>query len=144
MTKFLGKLTITTKPAKAKLTPIEHRRDKLLAKLNEQQLMAKCLLDGVEFVAYKFKNITEPETGERKKVKVQKRIRPWFYECNGEFYWEIKYGSRSLELAKTRAVITVGDEDKLPEILSIVEESVKAGELDTQLNEIKAVPKAKR
>jgi uncharacterized protein DUF6641 len=137
-TKLLNQLTITAKPAKTKLTSIERRREKLLKKLNEQQEMAKCLLENVEFTAYKYKNITDLETGAKNKVKVPKRIRPWFYECKGVYFLEIKYGSKSLELQKNRTAITVGAKEKLPTVLAIVTESVLAGELDQQLNAIQA------
>jgi hypothetical protein len=138
MTKLLNQLTITAKPAKNKLSTIEKRQQKLLAKLEEQQEMAKCLLDGVEFTSYKFKSITDPDTGAKSKVKVPKRIRPWFYECKGVYFLEIKYGSKSLELQKNRTAITVGAKEKLPTVLAIVTESVLAGELDQQLNAIQA------
>lgn len=138
MTKLLNQLTITAKPAKSKLTPIEKRQQKLLSKIEEQQEMAKCLLEGVEFQAYKYKNITDPETGVKNKVKVPKRIRPWFYECKGDYFLEIKYGSKSLELAKGKTAITVGEKEKLVGVLAIVAESVKVGELDAQLNAIQA------
>lgn len=138
MTKLLNQLTITAKPAKNKLTTIEKRRQKLLLKIDEQQEMAKCLLDGVEFTAYKYKNITDPETGIKNKIKVPKRIRPWFYQIKDSYFLEIKYGCKSLELAKGKTAITVGEKEKLPTVLAIVSESVKAGELDSQLNAIQA------
>jgi hypothetical protein len=50
MSKLLNQLTITTKPKKNKLSSIEKRQQKLIAKLEEQQEMAKChmlYLDGV-------------------------------------------------------------------------------------------------
>lgn len=138
MTKLLSQLTIIAKPLKTKLTSIEKRQQKLLAKLEEQQEMAKCLLEGVELTAYKLKSVTDPETGIKNKVKVPKRIRPWFYECKGSYFLEIKYGPKSLELSKNKTAITVGDKDQLPTVLAIVVESVKAGELDAQLNAIQA------
>ena len=105
--------------------------------------MVKCHLEGVDFTAYKYKMVTDPQSGERNKVKVPKRIRPWFFDCKGDYFLEIKYGSKALELMKGKTTITVGEKEKLPEILSIVVESVMAGELDAQLNEVKAVPRAK-
>lgn len=137
-TKLLNQLTITEKPTKNKLSTIEKRQQKLIAKLEEQQEMAKCLLEGIEFTAYKFKSITDPETGAKSKVKVPKRIRPWFYEIKGSYFLEIKYGSRSLELSKGKTSITVGEKEKLLTVLAIVSESVIAGELDKQLSEIQA------
>lgn len=138
MTKLLNQLTITAKPAKTKLTSIEKRQQKLLSKIEEQQEIAKCLLEGLEFQAYKYKNITDPETGVKNKVKVPKRICPWIYQIKESYFLEIKYGSKSLELAKGKTTITVGEKDKLPDVLAIVAESVKAGELDAQLNAIQA------
>ncbi|RCU49171.1 hypothetical protein DU002_12515 [Corallincola holothuriorum] len=138
MTKLLNQLTITAKPEKTKLSPIEKRQQKLIAKLTEQQEMAKCLLEGVEFTAYKFKSITDPETHIKNRVKVPKRIRPWFYQIKDSYFLEIKYGSKSLELAKGKTAITVSEKENLPDVIATVINAVKNSELDAQLNAIQA------
>lgn len=138
MTKLLNQLTITAKPEKTKLSPVEKRQQKLIAKLTEQQEMAKCLLKGVEFTSYKFKSITDPETGIKNKVKVPKRIRPWFYQIKDSYFLEIKYGSKSLELTKGKTAIAVGDKELLPDVLSTIIRAVENSELDAQLNAIQA------
>ena len=134
-------MSLTTKPEKVKLSPIEKRRSKLLLKLTEQQEMVKCLLENTEFTAYKFKQILDPATNIKSKVKVPKRIRSWFFELKNIFYIEIKYGSRSLELSKGKTAITVGEKENLLPILNTIIEAVKTGELDSQLAAIKAPPR---
>ncbi|MBL4911443.1 MAG: hypothetical protein JKX78_15725 [Alteromonadaceae bacterium] len=138
---LLSQLSLTTKPEKVKLSSIEKRRSKLLLKLTEQQEMAKCLLENTEFTAYKFKIVTDSESGVKNKVKVPKRIRPWFYELKDCYYLEVKYGSKSLELSKGKTAITVGKKENLLPILNTIIEAVKNGELGNQLNAIKAPPR---
>lgn len=138
---LLSQLSLTTNPAKVKLSPIEKRQSKLLLKLDEQREMAKCLLENTEFTAYKFKTVIDPETTVKTRIKVPKRIRSWFFSLKNQYYIEVKYGSRSLELAKGKTTITVGEKENLLPILDTIIEAVKNGELDAQLNAIKAPPR---
>ncbi|MBA6289485.1 hypothetical protein [Colwellia sp. MB3u-4] len=79
MTKsLLSKLNITEAPLKHPTDPLIQRQKKLIAKLEVQREMARCLVENEEFRAFKFKYITEPETGIKNKVRVPKQIKPWF------------------------------------------------------------------
>lgn len=138
MTKLLSKLDLTTKPEKPtdKLT---QKRNKLLDRLATQKEMAKCLLENEVFTAYREVNQLDEETGQQIKVKVPKRIKAWFYKVQEQYFLEVHYGSKSLELAKNKHAIAVGDKSRLIEVIDLVIEAVKVGELDTQLTAIKRV-----
>jgi hypothetical protein len=101
--------------------------------------MAKCLAENEEFKAYKFKYVTDPHTGIKNKVRVPKQIKPWFYKMDSQYFTTIKYGSKSLELAKGLYAIAVEDKSSLASIYDTVIAAVKAGEFDEKLMAIKRV-----
>lgn len=138
MTKLLSKLDLTTKPEKP-TDKLSQRRNKLLDRLATQKEMARCLLENEVFAAYREVNKLDEESGQQIKVKVPRRIKPWFYKLQEQYFLEVRYGSKSLELAKNKHAIAVGDKSRLIEVIELVIEAVKVGELDTQLAAIKRV-----
>ena len=139
MTKsFLSKLNIVEAPLKHPTDPLTQRQNKLIAKLEVQREMAQCLIENEEFKAYKFKYITDPETGIKNKVRVPKQIKPWFYKMGEQYFTTIKYGSKSLELAKGLHAIAVDDKSALTSVYDAVIGAIKAGEFDTKLMAITA------
>jgi hypothetical protein len=140
MTKsLLSKLNIVKAPLKNPTDPLIQRQNKLIAKLEVQREMAQCLVENEEFKAYKFKYITDPETGIKNKVRVPKQIKPWFYKMDSQYFTTIKYGSKSLELAKGLHAISVKDSAALTSVYDTVIAAVKAGEFDEKLMVIKRV-----
>lgn len=138
MPKLLSKLELAVKPEHPtdKLT---QRRNRLIERLAEQKELVKCELEGTEYKAYKYITKVDSETGDNVKVKVPKRLKQWFYKVQDQYFLEIRYGSKSLELAKNKHAIAVGDKSRLTSILDTVIEALKAGELDQQLLAIKRV-----
>jgi hypothetical protein len=112
------------------------RRNKLLAKLDEQILAAKAALNGEEYFGNKTVTETD-EDGTKTTATVSKRVNKWFYTNNGtDWLLEIKYGNRVLQLAKDKTAIVVGDLVNMVAVLEQVKEAVAANELD---NAIEAV-----
>jgi len=140
MTKsLLSKLNITEAPLKHPTDPLIQRQNKLIAKLEVQREMAQCLVENEEFKAFKFKYITDPETGIKNKVRVPKQIKPWFYKMDSQYFTTTKYGSKSLELAKGLYAIGVEDSAALTSVYDVVIAAVKAGEFDEKLMAVKRV-----
>jgi hypothetical protein len=139
----LQALTFITKPKVEAINPIEIKRAKLITRLNEQRAMVQCLLENTEFTAYKDVYIIDEETNEKRKVKRPKRIRAWFYLSTGKYYFEIKYGTKSLEINKNKPAIEVGNRDNLLTVINTVIDAVKQGFLDTELKKVTGPIKAK-
>ncbi len=140
MTKsLLSKLNITKAPLKHPTDPLIQRQNKLIAKLEVQREMAQCLVENKDFKAYKFKYVADPETGIKNKVRIPKQIKPWFYKMDSQYFTTIKYGSKSLELAKGLYAIAVEDSAALTSVYDTVIAAVKAGEFDEKLMAIKRV-----
>ncbi|WNC72492.1 hypothetical protein RGQ13_00535 [Thalassotalea psychrophila] len=140
MTKsLLSTLSITERPVTQSNDPIIQRQNKLIGRLETQLEMAKCHIENEVFTAYKEQWITDPLTKVKSKVRVQKRVKAWFYQVKGNYFMEVKYGSKSLELAKDKYVITIGEQDKLIPTIELIIDAVRAGEFDTHLSKIKRV-----
>lgn len=140
MTKtLLSSLEITTRPLTSNRDPLTQRQTKLIDRLEVQREMAKCLLENEVFTAYKEQLVTDEETGNKTKIRVPKTIKPWYYIVKGQYFIDVRYGSKSLELLKGKYAIAVGAKERLIEVISTIIEAVKAGELDQQLLAIKKV-----
>lgn len=132
--RFIAKPEIT-------VNPIEVKRSKLITRLNEQRAMVQCLLDKTDFVAYKELFITDDESGEKRKVTRPKRVRPWFYQSADKYYFEIKYGTKSLEIQKNKPTIDVGSKEELLTVIDTLIDATKQGFLDDELAKVKGPTK---
>lgn len=109
---------------------ITERRNKLLKKLEEQKLVAEAALRDEEYFGKK--TVSEiDEDGNKTTIEVPKRVNRWFYTNNGsEWYLEIKYGNRVLQLAMDKAAIVVGSLENMVDVIDKVMNAVSAKELD--------------
>ena len=126
------KLTAAQKPTQ--MSPVQQRRNKLAKRLWEQMELAKAQQAGTQFVATKFRTITDNETGLRKQVETNKRVKAWWFVAdNGKLSLSVRYGTKVLELAKGKHAVEVGAEKDLVGVLDIIKTAVLAGELDTAI-----------
>jgi len=126
MTALTGlKLTAAQKPTQ--MSPIQQRRNKLAKRLWEQMELAKAQQTGSTFAPKKFRSITDANTGERKQVEMNKRVKAWwFVGDNGKL-------AKVLELAKGKWAVEVGSEKDLVPTLELLKGAVLGGELDAQI-----------
>ncbi len=116
------------------MSPVQQRRNKLAKRLWEQMELAKAQQAGSQFVATKFRTITDNETGLRKQVETNKRVKAWWFVAdNGKLSLSVRYGTKVLELAKGKHAVEVGAEKDLVGVLDIIKTAVLAGELDTAI-----------
>ena len=126
------KLTAAQKPTQ--MSAVQQRRNKLAKRLWEQMELAKAQQAGSQFVATKFRTITDNETGLRKQVETNKRVKAWWFVAdNGKLSLSVRYGTKVLELAKGKWAVEVGGEKDLVGVLEVVKGAVLAGELDAQM-----------
>jgi hypothetical protein len=126
------KLTAAQKPTQ--MSPIQQRRNKLAKRLWEQMELAKAQQAGTQFVATKFRTITDNETGLRKQVETNKRVKAWWFVAeNGKLSLSVRYGTKVLELARGKHAVEVGAEKDLVGVLDVIKTAVLAGELDTAI-----------
>jgi len=130
----LDGLKLSTAKKPAHIPTVVFRRNKLSNKLWEQIQLAKSQIDGTTFAVKKFRTVKDKETGLRKSVEVNKRLREWWFKNEqGKVCVSVKYGTKVIELAKGKHSVEVSSADELVKALSTIKQAVEAGELDNQI-----------
>ena len=124
------KLTATRKPTQ--VPNVVQRRAKLAKRLWEQIELAKAEQSGTKFSVPKFRSYTDKESGLRKQVEANKRLKSWvFTGDNGKLAIAVRYGAKILELAKGKYAIELASSSEVVPTLQIIKTAVEAGELDS-------------
>ena len=132
----LTKLKLTDKTrTDVETNPDDVLRNKLITRLLEQKELVEADLKGELISKTRFKFVTDSETGESKRVEVQKQLRRWWWnDEDGQVMLTLRYGNKPLAITGDKSTIEIGALDKLPKVIETIIEAVKAGELDKQLN----------
>ena len=127
------KLSAAVKPTH--LPAVQLRRNKLAKRLWEQAELAKAQQAGAQFFVTKFRTVVENDTGMRKQVEVNTRIKQWWFTTDsGKLALSVRYGARLLELAKGKFAVELASEKELVPTLEIIKAAVLAGELDAAID----------
>ena len=130
----LSSLKLVAQRQPSKVSPVVHRRNKLMGKLKDQIALARAATEGGSFQAQRQRSMVDPETGLRRSVAVPRRIRPWWFMAdNGKTAVSVRYGATVLELSKGRFAIELTDASELVAALETVSAAVEAGELDAAI-----------
>jgi hypothetical protein len=131
----LAKLTFKTVDRSSTRDPITARRDKLVAGLKEQKLVHAAALMKEDHLVERNKWM-QNELGERVLVKTHRRIHPWFFEQDGGWYVQCRYGARVIKADGTNNAVFV---NSLADVLGVLDALLKAaagGELDTAITQV--------
>ena len=104
--------------------PIVVRRGKLIAAINTQKLVLAAALKG-ETYALPTSNAAGAEA-----VASAKPVRPWFFEQDGGWYVQCRYGARPLLIDGKNNSVFVKKLDEVETVLTAFTAAVQAGELD--------------
>jgi hypothetical protein len=127
---FITKLKLVASKRERNLSPIVLRRNKLAAKIEEQLQLANAQKEGRLYAPKRIKTITN-DAGERVAVETTKRVKEWFWTTPAnKINLSVRYGSKTLELAKGKNAIELSTGDELLATLSMLKDAVIAGELD--------------
>jgi hypothetical protein len=126
------KLSAAQKPGS--VSPVQQRRNKLAKRLWEQIELAKAQQAGTQFSPTKFRTYTDKESGVRKQVEVNKRVKQWWFTADsGKLALSVRYGTKVLELAKGKFAIEFASTDELVNVLDVVRTATLEGELDAAI-----------
>lgn len=129
---ILKTLKLTAATRNAPLTPEQVLRGKLVSFLNEQKALAEAEISGTAFSATKRITVTN-EAGEKVRVDVPRHVRKgWFTDAQGKMFFQIRYGSKPLELAKGMNAVEFKNLAELPSLIVSIIDAINAGELDVQ------------
>ena len=128
---------ITTVKSSA-VSPVLLRRNKLLAKVQEQLDMCEAKRNQQPYAPKRLKTVTNKETGERTTVETIKRVKEWFWITeDGKINLAVKYGAKTLPLNKKGAnAIELMNGTALIGTLHKLKEAVIAGEFDDAISEV--------
>ena len=117
--------------------PVVQRRNKLLAKLDEQIALAAAKKNGTEYVPMRSKRVKD-DAGNVSVVQQPKRVKAWFWGVEGgKVCVAVRYGNKVIELAKGKSAVetTAGE---LAAVLNTIKKAVEQGELDVQIEAVSA------
>ena len=133
MSTIAGLKLVASKKSRS-LSPIQQRRNKLAAKIHEQWELCTARQAGTIYAPRRLRTITNPQTGERATVETVKRVKEWFWISeSGKIMLSVRYGSKTLELAKGKNAIELATSEELIAVLEKLKAAVLAGELDAQI-----------
>lgn len=128
----LAKLNFKTVTKTTQRDPVIARRDKLVAVLSEQKLVYAAALEGKDHRVERHKWMNN-EQGERVSVKTHRRVRPWFFEQDGGWYVQCRYGARVIAVDGTNNAVFVKSLKDVAAVLETFSTAAAAGELDAIL-----------
>jgi predicted nicotinamide N-methyase len=133
MSTIAGLKLVASKKSRS-LSPIQQRRNKLAAKIHEQWKLCTARQAGTIYAPRRLRTLTNRHTGERTTVETVKRVKEWFWISeSGKINLSVRYGSKTLELAKGKNAIELATGDELVSVLEKLKAAVLAGELDAQI-----------
>ncbi|MCF2949261.1 hypothetical protein L0668_14175 [Paraglaciecola aquimarina] len=132
-TSVLSSLKVIARPKIEPKSPVIGKRMKLIEKLEQQKDMATCMIEKRPFEAFREKMVTNKETGERQKQRRPVSVKPWYYDSDSHYYFEVKINNKPVELQKGKPAIDIGDKSKLPEVIDTIIKATEKGELDELL-----------
>ncbi len=125
----LAKLTIKTVERSARKDPVLERRSKLLDKLNEQFYVLEAAHAGESYTKTKTVWVTNSE-GQRVQTQRTRAVRAWFFQQDGGWYVQCRYGTKSLKLGDKGNAVFVQSLEEVEHVLSLMRDAVIAGEMD--------------
>ena len=117
------------------LSPVAHRRNKLVNKLHEQIELCEAQKAGEIYAPRRLRTVTNKQTGERVTIEAVKRVKEWFWINDaGKINLAVRYGSKVLTLnSKGANAIELASGDELIAALHALKAAALAGELDAQI-----------
>lgn len=131
----LSKLNIKSVSRVVYKDPAQQRRAKLLAGIEEQMRVQEAAVGGREYTV-KSKRWVKSDAGERTRVDYEKRVRPWYFEQDGGWYVQCKYGARSLLIADKGNAVFVKELKDVAAVLEAFYAAAAAGEFDAAVLEV--------
>jgi len=137
MSKVISSFTLSNETKKPlQLNKALHRREKIVQNLLEQGDVAKAMLEGTDYVATRLVTKLDVD-GNPKEVEQRRRIKRWFFNNGGnEWYLEIRYANKAVELAKGKTSILIPSKEKIVETIEMAVQAVEGGELDNAIQKL--------
>ena len=127
----LAKLNFKEFTRNVQTDPVLVRRDKLMAAIDEQQKVLAAALKGESYTVAATR--TRKVEGEKVRIQVERTVRAWFFEQDGGWYVQCRYGARPLRLSDKGNAAFVAKLDAVAAVLEALKLAAMSGELDAAL-----------
>lgn len=131
----IAKLNLKAVHRNVQKDPVVARRDKLLLAIEEQGRVLAAALAGNDYTV-KTKRWHTNDAGERTLVEHEKRVRAWFFEQDGGWYVQCKYGARTVQLDEKCNSVFVKKINDVAQVLEVFYAACAAGEFDAALSKL--------
>ena len=128
----LAKLTIKRVLRQDTLDPVQARRNKLLAAIEDQLKVAEAATPGNQHIVT-VSRWSKNDAGERVQVQHQRVTRAWFFAQDNGFYVQCKYGAKPLALSKDGNAVFVKQFGDVSNVLQAFYAAAAAGEFDSAI-----------
>lgn len=125
----LVKLNLKTAHRTVVKDPVGMRRDKLVAGIDEQLAALAAVLAGKTHTV-DVRRAARNAEGERQIVTVQKAVRAWYFEQDGGYYVQCRYGTRVLMLHGKSNAVFVEKLEQIADVFGVFRVAALAGEFD--------------
>jgi hypothetical protein len=143
MATLLSTLKLVSATRSTHISPVMQRRQKLIAKIDEQIEMAQAAANATVFTATKFKNVVNAE-GVTEYKQVAKKVRAWWWKNDaGKYNLVVRYGARIVELSKGKNSIELLSEADVIPTLELLKTIISNGELDEAIKSVSKVVELK-
>lgn len=128
----LAKLTIKRVLRQDTLDPVQARRNKLLAAIEDQLKVTEAATQGKQHIVT-VSRWSMNDAGERVQVQHQRVTRAWFFAQDNGFYVQCKYGAKPLALSKDGNAVFVKQLGDVSNVLQAFYAAAAAGEFDSAI-----------
>jgi hypothetical protein len=129
----LSKLTLTSyRRTQPNRDPVEERRSKTLAALEQQKLVLAAALNGQEHTVTK-PGWARDTDGNRQRIEKTHAVRPWFFQDAEGWVVQLQYGARVVPLDADNNAVIVQSVNDVAAVFDIFAKAVASGELDRAL-----------
>ena len=138
----LSKLTVKTVTRANKQDPVQQRRQKLVTGIEEQLKVVAAVVKGESYEVQR-KVWAKNEHGEKVLTERMRKVRAWFFEQDGGWYVQCKYGNKALALGTGGNAVFVKVLADVEGALQALYAAAAGGELDEAIGAAMRKPKAK-
>ena len=114
------------------LSPVINKRRKLIQKLDEQISVIDADNKGETYTSIRKKWVTT-DSGERKLIEQKYAPRKWFWERDGRYVCQLKYGNKAIAIHGRHNAIVVDTLKEVREVYNLFRDTANKGEFDNNL-----------
>jgi hypothetical protein len=135
MSKLLGTLKLTASRKPQQVSAVVFRRTKMATRIGEQIALATAQQQGETYTPTRVRLVRDRTTGMRTAVTTHKRVKQWWFVADdGTLALSLRYGNKTLEIARGKWAVQVANTTELVTTLETLRDAVNAGELDAQID----------